>query len=265
MKVVLFCGGQGTRLRTSSHSLPKPMTEIGYRPVLWHLMKYYAHYGHTDFILCLGYRADVIKKYFLEYNECTSNDFVLRGGGSDLTLLSRDIDDWHLTFVDTGANANIGDRLRAVKPYVAHDEAFLANYADGLTDLDLASYVGRALDTDAVATFLSVRPQSGMHMVNADDAGTVKDLCRPRELDLWINAGFFVLRPDIFDYMRPGEELVHEPFQRLIAERRLRSVQYDGFWKPMDTFNDHRQLAALYEHGEAPWTVWKTTDTAAVA
>ena len=137
MKVVLFCGGFGMRLREFSESIPKPMVNIGYRPILWHVMKYYAHYGHKDFILCLGWQANVIKEYFLNYDECMSNDFVLASGGGSINLLNTDIHDWNITFVDTGTSSNIGQRLVAVKDYLQDDETFFANYSDGLTDMQV--------------------------------------------------------------------------------------------------------------------------------
>ena len=144
MKVVLFCGGLGLRLRDYAEHVPKPMVSIGYRPILWHVMKYFAHFGHKDFILCLGYRADLIKQYFLNYNECLSNDFVLSNGGKSLDLANSDIHDWKITFADTGLRSNIGQRLLAVRKYLANEEVFLANYADGLTDLDFSSYLDYA-------------------------------------------------------------------------------------------------------------------------
>ncbi len=144
MKVVLFCGGLGLRMREYSDQVPKPMVPIGYRPVLWHLMRYYAHYGHTDFVLCLGHQGDVIKQYFLDYSETISNDFVLSGGGKDVELLSTDIDSWTITFVDTGMRASIGERLMAVRQHVAGEERFLANYADGLGDVDIDAVVATA-------------------------------------------------------------------------------------------------------------------------
>jgi len=138
MKVVIFCGGLGMRLREYSESIPKPMVPVGYRPILWHLMRYYAHYGHKEFILCLGYKADSIKKYFLDYDETVSNDFVMSNGGRTVDLLASDIQDWQITFVDTGINSSIGERLKAVERHVAGEEEFLANYSDGLTDLALS-------------------------------------------------------------------------------------------------------------------------------
>src|SRR5512146_1143145 len=140
MKVVLFCGGLGLRIR-DAENVPKPMVEIGYRPILWHVMKYYAHFGHKDFILCLGYRGDVIKKYFLNYDECVSNDFILTQGGRTLELLNSDIQDWKITFADTGTHSNIGQRLKAVSKYLDGEQEFLANYSDGLTDLPLLEQI----------------------------------------------------------------------------------------------------------------------------
>ena len=137
MKVVLFCGGLGTRIREASESVPKPMVQVGDRPILWHVMKYYAHFGHKDFILCLGYKADVIKNYFVNYDEFMSNDFVLSNGGKDLKVFNSDIHDWTITFADTGTNSNIGQRLKAAEKYLEGEEVFLANYSDNLTDFHL--------------------------------------------------------------------------------------------------------------------------------
>jgi glucose-1-phosphate cytidylyltransferase len=256
MKVVLFCGGLGTRLREYTGEIPKPMVKIGYRPILWHLMKYYAHYGHKDFILCLGYRADVIKQFFLNYEEWISNDFTLTQGGKDLTLENNDIEDWKITFVDTGLHANIGERLVAVRKYVEDDEIFLANYSDGLTDMDLNQMVATFEASDNVASFVAVPPSQSFHIVDMEADGSVASLRSVNETDLLINGGFFTLRQEIFDYMEPGEELVLNPFSRLIKERRLLGYRYDRFWC-MDTFKEQQQLTDLYESGCAPWEVWK--------
>ncbi|HXI52323.1 MAG TPA: glucose-1-phosphate cytidylyltransferase, partial [Candidatus Saccharimonadales bacterium] len=173
MKVVLFCGGQGMRMREYSDVIPKPMVQIGYRPILWHLMKYYAHYGHKEFILCLGYRGDTIKNYFLNYDECVSNDFVLTGGGRNVQLISKDIDDWKITFVDTGLHSNVGQRLMRVRKYVENDEIFLANYADGLTDLPFTTLQDYFLKSNTVACFLGVRPLASYHLVSLGEEGVV--------------------------------------------------------------------------------------------
>ncbi|MCE5229775.1 glucose-1-phosphate cytidylyltransferase [bacterium] len=258
MKVVLFCGGQGMRIRDYSEQIPKPMICIGYRPILWHVMKYYAHFGHKDFILCLGYKADYIKKYFLNYDECLSNDFVLKAGGNHVQLLNRDIDDWTITFVDTGMETNIGGRLRAVRRYVENEPMFLANYSDALTDLDLSEMVRDfQCQPAAVASFLCVRPCTTFHLVNIDGDSRVVSITDVRHSNIWINGGYFILRPEIFDYMRDGEELVSEPFERLIAESRLRAFHYEQFWQCMDTFKDKQEFEDMYTRGRAPWELWK--------
>jgi glucose-1-phosphate cytidylyltransferase len=257
MKVVLFCGGLGTRLRDYSENLPKPMVNIGYRPLLWHVMKYYAHFGHKDFILCLGYKADVIKNYFRHYDECVSNDFVMSRGGRKVQLLNSDIQDWNITFVDTGIAANIGQRLRAVKSYLTHEEIFLANYTDGVTDLDLNRYIDDVGRRSKVASFLCVQPTQTFHVVTADDDGAVKTIAPVESANIWVNGGFFVLKNEIFDYLYGGEELVMEPFQRLISKGELLAYKYRGFWMAMDTFKDKERLDSLIvARGGAPWTVW---------
>jgi len=256
MKVVLFCGGLGMRMREYSEAVPKPMVSIGYRPVLWHVMKYYAHYGHKDFILCLGYKANVIKEYFLNYNECVSNDFVYSQGGKKLQLLTRDIDDWNITFADTGLRSNIGERLQAVKKYVADDEMFLANYTDGLSDLPLPNMIQHVQDRNKVAAFVGVKPNATFHIVESDEEGLVTDVRHVTDANQRINGGFFVLRREIFDYMNEGEELVHEPFQRLIAEKQLIGYPHNGFWACMDTVKELQHLEELYNQGKAPWQVW---------
>ena len=229
MKVVLFCGGLGTRLKEYSETIPKPMVEIGYRPIIWHLMKYYAHFGHKDFILCLGYRGDYIKNYFLNYDECLSNDFVLHKGGQEVFLYNSDISDWSISFVDTGLNSNIGQRLKAVEKYLNGDDVFLANYSDGLTDLNLNEYLDYFSQQDKVASFLSVQPSQSFHIVSAQENGLVTKIESVHQTDLRINGGFFILKKNIFNYMNEGEELVEEPFQRLIAEGQLITYHNPGF------------------------------------
>lgn len=256
MKVVLFCGGMGMRLRDYSEQLPKPLVEVGQRPILWHLMKYYAHYGHNEFILCLGHGAAQIKDYFLNYSECATNDFVFSEGGERIELLKTDIDDWTVTFVDTGLSSNVGERLRRVREHIGTDEMFLANYADGLTDLDLDCYIDSFAERDKVACFLSVPAPHTFHIVHTGDDDLVTDLELIARSPVRINGGFFVLRREIFDVMNPGEELVVEPFGRLIERQELVAVQYDGFWQNMDTFKDKIQLDEIEAKGHPPWQVW---------
>jgi glucose-1-phosphate cytidylyltransferase len=260
MKVVLFCGGLGMRLREYSESIPKPMVEIGYRPILWHVMKYYAHYGHKEFILCLGHKADAVKKYFLKYDECTSNNFVLTNGGKDLELLNSDINDWKITFVDTGLRSNIGQRLLAVQKYLGEDEMFLANYADGLTDLDFPNYLQLFLSSHRVAAFVSVKPTQSFHVVNFSSDGEMAGITPLGGSNIWINGGFFIFKKEIFQYIKEGEELVVEPFKRLISDKQLMTLRYDGFWVAMDTFKDKQFLDELVSSDAAPWEVWKNNN-----
>jgi glucose-1-phosphate cytidylyltransferase len=257
MKVVLFCGGLGTRLREHSDTIPKPLVNIGYRPILWHLMRYYAHFGHNDFILCLGYRGDLVREYFLNYNECMSNDFVLSDGGKKIELLSRDLDDWRITFVDTGLHSNIGQRLLRVREYLEGEEEFLANYADGLSDLPLDYHINDFRRRGVTASFMAVQAAQSFHGVQSDDNGIVTGFGQMRDTAFLINAGFFCLRRDIFDYIEEGDELVEKPFQRLIAQRKLGVYRYQGFWRPMDTFKDKIMFDRMEGHGECPWMVWK--------
>jgi glucose-1-phosphate cytidylyltransferase len=255
MKVVLFCGGTGMRLRGYADDIPKPMVTIGTRPIIWHLMKYYAHFGHKDFILCLGHLGNNIKDYFLHYDEAASNDFVWSKGGKKIDFLHRDIDDWTITFVETGASSNVGERLKAVEPYLKDDEIFLANYGDGLSDVSLPTMIETFRGSKAVASMLLVQPTASFDIVNVDPEGMVKDVSKLTNTDIWINGGFFVMRSEIFRYIQPGEELIREPFQRLIDKRALLAYKYTGFWQCMDTFKDKQRLEDLNQT-TAPWKVW---------
>jgi glucose-1-phosphate cytidylyltransferase len=262
MKVVLFCGGLGTRLRDYGDNIPKPLVPIGYRPILWHVMKYYAHFGHKDFILCLGYRADRIKDYFLHYDECISNDFTLSNGGRTVDLKRRDIDDWNITFVDTGLTASIGQRLWQVRHYLAGEELFLANYADGLTDHPLPEMIDTFRKTGRLGAFLCARPSQTFHVVRLGPEQRVEQIQHVRDAGILINAGFYVFRQKLFDYLKPGEDLVGPPFDRLIQEGQILGYACRGFWA-MDTFREQQELSDLYEQGNAPWELWRTKETEA--
>ena len=258
MKVVLFCGGQGLRMREASEVAPKPMIPIGNRPVLWHVMKYYAHFGFTDFVLCLGYKAEVIKHFFLTYNEAMANDFVLSEGGAKVHLLKTDIHNWNITFVDTGLHSSIGERLRAVRHLLRDDEMFLANYGDTLTDAYLPAMVERVRSLDVSASFLAVKPNYSFHVVNVGDDGRVLNISDVTKSEMWINGGYFVMRTSFLDDLRPGEDLVEEPLQRAIASGQALAHRHDGFWAPMDTLKEQQWLESLHESGQAPWQLWAT-------
>ena len=257
MKVVLFCGGQGTRLREYSEAIPKPMVPIGYRPILWNIMKYYAHYGHKDFILALGYKADKIKDYFINYDETISNNFVYSRGGKQIKLLNSDIDDWKITFVDTGLHSNIGMRLVKVKEYLDGDEMFMANYADGLTNMHLPTMIDMFKNQPGkTASLVSYAPVESFHFIKSEPNGLVTAIQPISSVNLRLNTGYFIFRKDIFDYINYGEEIVVEPFSRLIKKRKLITYHHTGFWQQMDTFKDKMLLDDLHSQGYPPWEVW---------
>jgi glucose-1-phosphate cytidylyltransferase len=256
MKVVLFCGGLGTRLREHSDTIPKPLVNVGVRPIIWHLMRYYAHYGHKEFVLCLGYRGDLIRDYFRNYDECLSNDFTLSNAGQ-IELHTSDTHDWRITFVDTGLHSNIGQRLLRVRRYLDHDSTFLANYADGLSDLPLDQQIADFERRQVVASFASVRSAQSFHLVQADPEGLVTSVGSMQNDQIYINGGFFVFRHEIFDYIQEGEELVEQPFARLIAERRIATWRHTGFWQAMDTFKDKIAFDRMEARGDCPWMRWR--------
>jgi len=258
MKVVLFCGGRGFLLPGQTELAPKPMTTIGYRPILWHAMRYYAHFGLRDFVLCLGYGGERVKSYFLRYNEALSNDFVLTQGGSRIELLSSDIEDWNMTFVDTGLHANIGQRLVAVQPYLRDEELFCANYGDNLTDAPLLEVIDDFKRRKKIAAFLSVRPRYSFHVVSHLPDGTVTRIADLEASDLWVNGGGFIFRNEIFNFISDGEDLVEEPFRRLVALDELVTYRYDGFWTALDTLKDLQDLHSLHDSGHMPWAPWLT-------
>lgn len=256
MKVVLFCGGLGTRLREHSETIPKPLAGVGCRPIMWHLMRYYAHYGHKDFILCLGYRGDLIREYFLNYNECMSNDFVLSDGGKKIELASSDLDGWRITFVDTGMHSNLGQRLLRVRRYLDDEPEFLCNYADGLSDLPLDRQLEDFRSRGVTASFAAVRTPHSVHTVRTDGEGMVTEFGEASKADFWINGGFFCFRREVFDAIEEGDELVEAPFQRLIAQRKLAAFRHAGFWQSMDTLKDKMTLDRMESQGNCPWMVW---------
>ena len=263
MKVVLFCGGHGMRMRDGTSAAPKPMVMIGDRPLVWHVMRYYAHYGHTEFILALGYGATEIKNYFLHYDETATNDFVLRGG-REVDLVSSDLADWRITFVDTGLHSSIGERLRRVRRHLDGDEYFMANYADVLSDLPLDDVVNRFRDSGAVASLTAVPPQSSFHVVDIGDEGRVSGLRPVSDFPLWENGGFFVFRQEVFDALLPGQDLVDGALVQLAERGQLIAYRHDGFWVPADTVKERAQLEALHQSGSRPWAVWERAGDSAV-
>ena len=261
MKVVLFCGGLGTRIRDYSENVPKPMIPVGNYPILWHVMQYYSQYGHHDFILCLGYKANVVKNYFLNYRIAESSDCVISEYGSKVELLGDRPSEWRITLVDTGIWRNIGARLFAVKHFVENEEIFLANYSDGLTDAPLTEMIDRFKASGEIACFIAIHPPINFHLAEFDDKGVVQRIRSSHQSDIWINGGFFIFRREIFDYIKDGEELVLEPFNRLIKAGKLMAYKYEGFWRAMDTMRDRQVLEEMVERGETPWSQLAKADS----
>lgn len=259
MKVVLFCGGYGMRMRTAEGDvIPKPLQMVGPHPLLWHVMRYYAHYGHKDFILCLGYGAEMIKDFFLGYRETNSNDFVLHHG--HVELVGSDISEWTITFVDTGLESPIGERLRRVRKYLGDDPYFLANYSDVLTDAPLDEMIERTVSSQATASMLVVPPQSSFHCVDVAATGEVKEILPISDFPVGVNGGYFVLHQDIIDLIPENGDLVADACFSLAGTGRLIGHRHSGFWKPADTFKERAELDAAYNNGSRPWAVWESTE-----
>jgi glucose-1-phosphate cytidylyltransferase len=253
MKVVLFCGGLGTRIREYSESIPKPIIPVGHQPILAHIMHYYSQYGHRDFVLCLGYKANVVKDYFLNAKKWTNSDLIVSNHGERVEVLGEQPPDWNVTLIDTGIWRNIGQRLLAVRHLVEHEEVFLANYSDGLTDLPLPEMIDQFKKSGKIACFVAVHPPFNFHLVEFGDEASVRRFRSNQESEIWINGGYFIFRNKIFDYIKEGEELVLEPFSRLIKDDGLMAYKYEGFWRAMDTLRDRQVLEEMVERGDMPW------------
>lgn len=253
MKVVLFCGGLGTRIREYSEAIPKPMVPIGHQPILWHVMQYYSQYGHNDFVLCLGYKANVIKDYFLNYRATANSDCVISEFGRKVELIGERQPDWRVSLVDTGTWRNIGQRLLAVRHLVKDEEIFLANYSDGLTDAPLPEMIREFRESGKIGCFVAIHPPISFHLAEFDTQGSVQRIRSSQESEIWINGGYFIFRNEIFDFIKEGEELVQEPFGRLIERGQLMAYRYEGFWRAMDTLRDRQILEDMVERGATPW------------
>jgi glucose-1-phosphate cytidylyltransferase len=265
MKVVLFCGGLGTRIREYSEGIPKPMIPIGHQPILWHVMQYYSQHGHRDFILCLGYKANVVKDYFLNYRQAANCDCTVSQFGSKVELLGEQPPDWRVSLVDTGIWRNIGERLMAVRNLVQDQEIFLANYSDGLTDAPLPEMINCFKRSGKIACFIAIHPPITFHLANFDESGIVRQMSASSESEMWINGGYFIFRKEIFDYIQDGDELVERPFKRLIDRGELMAYKYEGFWRAMDTLRDRQVLEEMVEHGDTPWLPSSVTPAAVSA
>jgi glucose-1-phosphate cytidylyltransferase len=260
LQVVILCGGQGTRMQGGSEPRPKMLVEIGGRPMLWHLMSIYAHHGHTEFILCLGYLGEQIRRYFLEYEPMHRN-LTLRLGDSDGLRYYGDNSEagWNVTMIDTGLWAQTGARVARVEQYIRGD-TFFCTYGDGLGDVDLPALLAFHRSKGVLATLTGVRPNSQWGFVYTDGNGLVTGFEEKPQVREWVNGGFFVFERGVFDYLRGSDDLIleREPFERLAADGQLAMYPHSGFWRAMDTFKDVRDMESIWESGQAPWRVWET-------
>ncbi len=258
MKVVILCGGLGTRLREETEFRPKPLVEIGGRPILWHIMKLYAHHGYNEFVLCLGYRGNMIKEYFLNY-EAMNNDFTIHLGRRSHVDYngSHAEQDFSVTLADTGASTMTGGRIRRIRPYIG-TERFMVTYGDGVSDLDIRRLLEFHLSHGRLATVTTVRPPSRFGVVTFDADGNVRQFTEKPQIEGWASAGFFIFENAIFDYL-DGDDCVLEatPLERLSAAGQLMAYRHEGFFYPMDTYRDHQYLNQVWETGKAPWRVWE--------
>ena len=257
MKTIILCGGRGTRLGAHGATVPKALIEIGGRPIIWHLLRLYGHYGFNDFVLCLGHLSASIKRYFLE-QQWLDQDFTLTadGAGPRLPQPSASANDWRVTFAETGLDTNTGERIRRVRHYLGDDEDFFVTYGDGLADIDVAAVLKFHRAHGRIATLTTVHPQLNFGLLKLDDTGAVTEFHEKPSMPEWINGGFFVFNRRIFDYLPPDSILEREPLECLAQERQLIAYQHNGFWKCMDTYKDNLEFNQLWDAGQAAWKVW---------
>lgn len=256
MKVVILAGGYGTRIRDVADDIPKPMIPIGPYPILWHIMKSYAHFGHKEFIVCLGYKGQVIKEFFLNY-EAYTRDFTISFGRSSGLAYHNDHDesDWKVTLADTGIRSMTGARISRIRKYVA-DQDFMLTYGDGVGDVDIEKLLAFHKSHGKILTVTGVRPPGRFgEMLGEADGLLVEFNEKPQAAAGRISGGFFVASPRLFDYLEDREDLVfeQEPINQLVVDRQLMMYEHDGFWQPMDTSREYQLLNSLYENGNAPW------------
>jgi glucose-1-phosphate cytidylyltransferase len=255
LPAVILAGGLGTRIREETEFKPKPMVEIGGKPVLWHIMKHLSTYGVNRFIICVGYKGDYIRDYFLNYR-ARNNDFTISLGDSqDLVFHSiHQESNWTVTIAETGPLTNTGGRVFAVKKYL-EGEKFLCTYGDGLSDIDISRLVRFHEESKTIATVTAVRPLSRFGIMNVSSSNNVESFKEKPQAEGWINGGFFIFKPSIFDYLAPNVILENEPLRKLTEERQLSAYKHEGFWQPMDTFRESKLLNELWDSGKAPWRI----------
>lgn len=257
MKTVILCGGRGTRLGAHGANLPKALIEIGEKPVIWHLLKIYSHYGFDDFVLCLGYLGSEIKRFFVEQNWLGS-DFTLENNSNFPVLKnSPELENWRVTFAETGLDTNTGGRLKRIQKYLDGEETFFVTYGDGLANVNLEKLGEFHRSHGRVATLTAVHPRTNFGIIKLDGDGFVTEFQEKPVMQEWINGGFFVFDRRIFDYLDDDSILEREPLERLAKEKELVAFPHDGFWKCVDTFKDNLEFNQLWSENKADWKVWK--------
>lgn len=256
MKVVILAGGFGTRLSEATQVIPKPMVEIGGKPILWHIMKIYSHYGFNEFVICCGYKQYVIKEYFANYfrHNC---DMTVDLSDNSVEVLDNHSENWKVTMIDTGINTMTGGRIKRIQRYIGN-EPFLLTYGDGVGDIDIPKTIEAHRQSGKALTMTTFQPGGKLGVVDIADDGTVVNfLEKPKAGGSWINAGFFVCEPRVFDVLEGDHEMFErEPMQRLLANGDMNAYKHIGFWKPMDTMNDNNELNKLWNSNQAPWKIW---------
>lgn len=265
MKVVILAGGLGTRLSEETKLVPKPMVEIGGKPILWHIMKIYSHYGFNEFIILTGYKSHVIKDYFVHYYQQYS-DITVDMLNNSVEIHRIKTEPWKVTMLYTGQNTMTGGRIKKAQEYIGN-EPFLLTYGDGVADVNIQELIKNHKASGKIATMTAVQPSGRFGaLVIKDDNMITSFMEKPKGDESWINGGFFVCEPEVFDYIPKGDDVIFEraPLENLAKDRKLNAYKHDGFWRPMDTLKDKNDLTEMWEKDNAPWAVWQTREVAHV-
>lgn len=259
MKVVILAGGLGTRLSEETDIRPKPMVEIGGRPIIWHIMKIYASHGFTDFVICLGYKGYFIKEYFANYF-LHQTDITINLGTNQIEYHKSDSENWKITLIDTGKDSMTGGRIKRIQPYIGN-EPFMLTYGDGVADINIGELAKYHQSHGKLLTVTSIQPSGRFGALELDDAtGKVNSFYeKPKGDGVWINGGFFVCQPEVFDYIRNGDSTIWEqdPLQNIAKDGQLMGYRHEGFWSPMDTLKDKQDLNEMWNKGSAKWKIWE--------
>ena len=256
MKAVILAGGFGSRLSEATHSIPKPMVEIGGKPILWHIMKTYSHYGINDFIICCGYKQYVIKEYFANYfrHNC---DMTVDLSNNSIEILDNHSENWRVTMVDTGLNTMTGGRIKRIRKYICK-EPFLLTYGDGVGNVDIAKSIAQHQQRGRYVTVTAYKPDGKFGALQITPEGDVQSFMeKPLGDGTWINAGYFVCEPEVFSFLNGDDEIFErQPLEQIAAEGQMNAYFHKGFWKPMDTLRDHMELNEMWNKNQAPWKIW---------